>query len=272
MLNTIFSKTMWVGRATVFMVGLAVILALMFGVASTALSATGSNLILGRGNSATTVSKLTSSVAGPTLQLINKGTDAAATALNVNVSSGQAPLTVNPEAGTATNLSADELDGRDSGSFANATHAHAGEDITSGTVASARIDGSIARDDEVVPTVKANDGSGSGVDADTIDGMNSSSFFRGQTYVVRETASGTTRGAAIILKMKCQSGDKVLSGGLVPPFGGTLLTSAPGKINSWGGVDYVQTGDSPDAWIIDWVPNFDSGSSTFGYAVCADLG
>jgi hypothetical protein len=32
---------MWVGRATVFLIGLAVILALLFGAASTALSATG---------------------------------------------------------------------------------------------------------------------------------------------------------------------------------------------------------------------------------------
>ncbi len=35
------SKVMWVGRATVFLVGLAVILALVFGVATMALGATG---------------------------------------------------------------------------------------------------------------------------------------------------------------------------------------------------------------------------------------
>jgi hypothetical protein len=41
MLNTIFSRTMWVGRATVFMVGLAVILALTVGVAGAAFRANG---------------------------------------------------------------------------------------------------------------------------------------------------------------------------------------------------------------------------------------
>jgi hypothetical protein len=40
------SKVMWVGRATVFMVGLAVILALVLGVATTALGATEGNFIL----------------------------------------------------------------------------------------------------------------------------------------------------------------------------------------------------------------------------------
>ena len=41
MTRTIFSKVMWVGRVTVFLVGLAVILALTVGLASTALAGTG---------------------------------------------------------------------------------------------------------------------------------------------------------------------------------------------------------------------------------------
>jgi hypothetical protein len=63
------------------------------------------------------VSKLTASIAGPVLTLVNQGTDAAATALTINVASGNAPLRVNAAAGTATNLSADELDGKDSPAF-----------------------------------------------------------------------------------------------------------------------------------------------------------
>jgi hypothetical protein len=74
------------------------------------------------------------------------------------------------------NLNADEIDGRDAASFAASTHAHSGEDITGGTVAEARIDDSLARDDEVISTVQAGDGSGSSLDADHLDGKDSSAF------------------------------------------------------------------------------------------------
>jgi hypothetical protein len=91
--------------------GLALVMALVVGAASTAWSATGGNFILGKGNSAGAASKLTANVAAPALALVNKSTAAAATALNLTVPAGKAPLTVNATAGTATNLSADKLDG-----------------------------------------------------------------------------------------------------------------------------------------------------------------
>lgn len=175
-MREIFGKVMWVGSTAATLFGLALMIALVFGVTTTAIGATGGNFILGKANGATTVSKLTASVAGPALTLVNQSTEAAATALNISVASGTPPLKVNAAAGTATNLSADELDGKDSTQFAGATHPHSGTDITSGTVAETRIDGTVTRDGEVMPTVTANDGAGSGMDADTIDGQNSSSF------------------------------------------------------------------------------------------------
>ncbi len=117
----IFGKVMWMARATTTVVGLAIMLALVFGVATTAIGATGGNFILGKANGATTVSKLTASVAGPALTLVNNSTEAAATALNISVASGKPPLKVNAAAGTATNLSADKLDGLNSSHFAQAT-------------------------------------------------------------------------------------------------------------------------------------------------------
>ena len=117
MLRSAAGKVMWVGRATVFVVGLSVILALVFGVATTAVGATGGNFVLGKANAANKVSKLAASVAGPALTLVNQSTNVAATALNIAVAPGQPPLKVNAEAGTATNLSADELDGKDSSDF-----------------------------------------------------------------------------------------------------------------------------------------------------------
>jgi hypothetical protein len=55
-------------------------------------------------------------------------------------------------------------------------HQHSGEDITTGTVAEARIDSAIARDSEVLTTVLANDGTGSNLDADRLDGLDSTAF------------------------------------------------------------------------------------------------
>ncbi len=57
-----------------------------------------------------------------------------------------------------------------------AGHGHAGEEIVAGTVADARIADSLARDAEVMPIVLANDGPGSGLDADTLDGAQGTSF------------------------------------------------------------------------------------------------
>jgi hypothetical protein len=69
-------------------------------------------------------------------------------------------------------------DGAD-GAPAPIDHEHGGEDITSGTVAEPRIAGALARDSEIFPTVLANDGSGSLLDADTLDGKQASAFLGG---------------------------------------------------------------------------------------------
>jgi hypothetical protein len=97
MIKSAVSKVMWVGRATVFLVGLAVILALVLGVATTALGANGDTFKVGRGNFASAVSTLTKSGAGP--------------ALSLKVGSGP-PLAVNSSS-TVIRLSADKLDGKE---------------------------------------------------------------------------------------------------------------------------------------------------------------
>jgi hypothetical protein len=110
MLRSVVGKAMWLGRTASAVFGLALVLALVFGVAAVALGATGGNFLLGKVNTAGATSKLTSSVAGATLQLLNNGTG---TALNLVVPSGKAPMTVNSSKKVA-NLNADELDGKDS--------------------------------------------------------------------------------------------------------------------------------------------------------------
>jgi hypothetical protein len=96
MLRNAASKVMWVGRATVFVVGLAVIVALVLGVATAALGANGDVFRVGQSNFASAVSVLDKSGAGPALRLL--------------VDSG-APLAVNSST-KVSNLNADRLDGK----------------------------------------------------------------------------------------------------------------------------------------------------------------
>jgi hypothetical protein len=122
MIKSALGKVMWVGRATVFLVGLAVILAVVVGLASTALAANGANFIIGNGltdtakNIATLPTRLTmqGTNSGPALQLTQQSTNTGAQGLGVTVPSGKAPITVNSAAGKATNLNADKIDSLDS--------------------------------------------------------------------------------------------------------------------------------------------------------------
>lgn len=98
MVRDMVRKVMWVGRATVFVVGLAVIVGLLFGVATTALGANGDFFKVGRSNFASAVSTLDKSGEGPALRLrVGRG----------------APLAVNSSK-KVDNLNADRVDGKDS--------------------------------------------------------------------------------------------------------------------------------------------------------------
>ena len=103
MIRNAASKVMWVGRATVFLLGVAVILALLFGVASSAFAHGGNKgfFHLGHKNVTSKVSTLIKRGAGP--------------ALNLRVGSGP-PLKVNSDT-KVPKLNTDKLDGKDSASF-----------------------------------------------------------------------------------------------------------------------------------------------------------
>src|SRR5215213_7311133 len=112
MLRTTVSKVMWVGRATVFLVGLSVILAVVFGLASAAFGTNGEAFRLGQGNVATKLTSLggTLGVNGPMLKVANKNTGTDDTALRLEVQPGEAPMSVN-SATKVTDLNADQVDG-----------------------------------------------------------------------------------------------------------------------------------------------------------------
>jgi hypothetical protein len=116
MVKTAISKALRVGRATALILGVAVMLALTVGAASTAFGANGKPFLLGKSNVATAVSTLVKKGAGP--------------ALSLRVGSGP-PLAVNSSAKVAK-LNADKLDGRDSGAFLPVNGKAADSDLLDG--------------------------------------------------------------------------------------------------------------------------------------------
>jgi hypothetical protein len=112
MLRSMVSRALWVGRATSAVVGLAILLALVVGLASAAFGANGQAWVLGRDNSATAITRLggAAGVDGPMVRITNNdaGTDDKALALNVQ--EGEAPLGVNRDTLVA-NLNSDQVDG-----------------------------------------------------------------------------------------------------------------------------------------------------------------
>jgi hypothetical protein len=130
MAKTIFSGAWRIGRATAMALGVAVMLALVAGVASTAFGATGDAWRLGRANVATAITTLggTLGVDGPMLRLVNNNADANDTVLDLQVRPEEAPMRVNSTT-KVDNLNADQLDGQDSSTFMPA-RTYSQEEIT----------------------------------------------------------------------------------------------------------------------------------------------
>jgi len=112
-------KVVSVGRATVLAVGLATMMAALLGMASMAFAGNGDPWILGQLNSATAITRLAGGggVDGPMLGVTNNDTGSDDTALDLNVQSGEPPMTVNSQT-RVTNLNADRLDGMNASAFA----------------------------------------------------------------------------------------------------------------------------------------------------------
>jgi hypothetical protein len=119
MLRRVASKVAWVGRTASMVFGLALVLALMLGVATMALAGTGvgDTFNLGRLNTVNRLSQLVGSTDNPMLRIDNNGGAANATALELQVEPGQPPMTVNSRTKVA-NLNADKIDDIDSSQIA----------------------------------------------------------------------------------------------------------------------------------------------------------
>ena len=113
-----------IGRVTVFSVGLLVTLGLVLGLASAALAGTGvgATFNLGRINAVDRISQLVGSTNKAMLRVDNNSAGTDATALDLKVEPGHAPLTVDSST-QVDNLNADLVDGRSASSFvANSTY------------------------------------------------------------------------------------------------------------------------------------------------------
>jgi hypothetical protein len=108
-MKTILRALLSRGKFTV----LAVVTALTLATASVAVAGSGIGGVfnLGQTNTVNAITKLTGTVVGPSLQIINNSTGAAATALNLQVATGKPPLKVNSTTKVA-NLNADQVDGK----------------------------------------------------------------------------------------------------------------------------------------------------------------
>ncbi len=133
MLKAIFSRVLWLARGTSMVLGLTVMLAVVLRVTTTSLAAVpGDPFKLGRVNSIDRLSALVGSASGALLRVDNDG---GGPALSLEANAGRPPLTVNSAAGKATNLNADELDGKDSARFAAKAEAPGFDHQTVGVVA-----------------------------------------------------------------------------------------------------------------------------------------
>jgi hypothetical protein len=112
----VIKSIMNVGRATVFAIGLAVILAVVLGAATTANAKAGDPLKLGRLNTVNQLTQLVGSVAGPSLRIDNNSAEFGATALRLEVEPGKPPMSVNSTT-EVQGLNVDSIDSLSSNDF-----------------------------------------------------------------------------------------------------------------------------------------------------------
>lgn len=112
--KTILSRILWLGRATATVMGLAVMLALILGIGTTALAAVpGDPFKLGRINRIDGLSTLVGSADGALLRINNEGSGPA---VDLRVEEGEVPMNVNSTT-RVNDLNADRVDGKDSSAF-----------------------------------------------------------------------------------------------------------------------------------------------------------
>ena len=122
-MSKVVTKAMQIARGTALSLGVALMLALVLGLTSTAMAGTGvgASFDLGRINAVNAITKLVGNVAGPSLLIDNNSAAKGATALNLQVEAGKAPMKVNSSKKIAK-LNADKLDNLNASAFVRSTY------------------------------------------------------------------------------------------------------------------------------------------------------
>jgi hypothetical protein len=112
------SGILWLGRGAATVMGLVVVLALMLGVTTKALAGTGvgATFDLGRTNTVDALSRLVGSTNNALLRIDNDDGGTSATALDLQVEPGQAPMKVDSST-KVVGLNVDQVDGKSASAF-----------------------------------------------------------------------------------------------------------------------------------------------------------
>jgi hypothetical protein len=270
----ILSGVLKAGRATATLMGVAVMVALVVGAGTTALAAVpGDPLKLGESNRVAAATELVGKNDGATLTVEHVfDTVKNVPALALKVPANDPPLTVNAEAGTASNLSADKLDGMTSAQFALA----AGGSQAGKAADSELLDGKDSTAFAGGTNGKANDAdkldgvdssgflrtNGKAADADNLDGKDSSAFLGPRFYTVKgsEGLVGTGGGQLKNRSATCDSGDLAIGGFYDTQPGDVVFETYtfPGLIGSSGSSFAINVQDNG------------AGNLMSATAVCAD--
>jgi hypothetical protein len=113
----VLSGVLRLGRGAATVMGLAMLLALVLGVGTTALAAaSGDPLKLGRTNTIDKISKLVGDTSAAMLRIDNNSTGPGATALDLQVEPGKPPMEVNSST-EVQGMNVDEVDGKSASEF-----------------------------------------------------------------------------------------------------------------------------------------------------------
>lgn len=146
---------------------------------------------------------------------------------------------------------ANTLDGKDSTQFADSSHTHSGADITSGTVEADRIE----------------DGQGSNLNADQLDGLDSTQLPHGFYQVEDVFTQASSANGFAVGEVLCDEGDQVVGGGYAGDLHPTTSIAADSPSLDRG-ASGTQSG-----WVITWKTADPSTTETIRVAaLCADFG
>jgi hypothetical protein len=271
LMKTIFKGTFWLGRGTATMMGLAVMIAVVLGLGTTALAAVpGDPFKLGEINTVDAVSTLAGNVSGPTLSVENDESNRAATALNLRMGNPNlAPMQTNAT-GRVVNLNADAIDGRDASSFADGTGGKADNaDNLDGKDSSAFAAGTNGKADDAdkldgKDSTQFLGANGKASDADRLDGKDGSAYVS-DIYLMQSSKQGNGGGASEVRQAFCDLGDRVLGGG-----GGSTANPVQDLkdvvIKSQAQIE----GPDDDSWFVQ-VRDNGAPSLITAQAICADF-